>query len=144
MSEHRIIRTAGTLLHHRQYLQLYVLEGETRKEEACLPSLEPGFIRRLTGGVMMEPEAHAFTGFACLRAIGSTWWRCAFYAWDADGLSRIVFNVDAATGERYRAAETAFQIGCEAEVELIGMELAARRTNQSHAMQPVHHLESHL
>ena len=144
MSERRIIRQALTILRLRHYLRLSALDSEAWDDDSCPLSLNPDLIRRLTGDRMVESAAQALSGFACLRATGGTRWRRAFSAWDEEGLSRSVCKTDAAIGERHRAPEAAFQICCEAEVELIGMELATWRANRFHATRPAHHPKGHL
>ncbi|MBI3436564.1 MAG: hypothetical protein HY056_16060 [Proteobacteria bacterium] len=63
-----------------------------------------------------------------MRAEIGAIWRCAFYLWSADGLSRSVLHVDLESGLRMTAPDAAFHVGCVAEVHLIAEEFRAWRS----------------
>lgn len=127
MSNRSQIRFAGVLRRRKERLKLYVLDtGQDQIE------LYADIVRRITVGLAIDPPSTmTVAGFVVFSSINEPLWRCAFYLWGEGGLSRSVMNINLLTGERHRAPDAAFHVGCEEEVQLIASELHAWRLARS-------------
>ncbi len=74
---------------------------------------------RVAAGSLASLAGEQDTAFAWLAALNDGIWQLSVYAWSAEGLARFVTIIDASTGKTWRAGNSAFLIGDNAEIGLI-------------------------
>ena len=124
MSDPSQIRFAGVLRRRKERLKLYILD--TGRNQI---GLDADMVRKLTMGLTFDaPYTTSIAGFVVFSSLEDPVWRYSSYLWGESGLSRSVMTINTLTGERHRAPDAAFHVGCENEIQLIASELHAWRS----------------